>query len=217
MGKLGTLLVNTSILITQFGFCIGYFIFLGSTTRSVMYEFVHFHSINSSNLTNTTPVISNYTTVISNYTPLKDETVPGINFTALPNRILKYQDSLPPYTNVSSIHKRLEGESLLLAKSLQTNSTLESSNNNSLWQLYSKPILRKLKNPFSHSSLQENKAWTFAVLLLIPAPFLILISFVRNLRKLGPVSVLANGAITGAFFAVGVYILVGKYIVNFVF
>eukprot|EP00794_Sanderia_malayensis_P009113 gene9113-10086_t len=67
--------------------------------------------------------------------------------------------------------------------------------------------ITKMNNPFSHGSLQDNKPWTFALLLTIPAPILMLIALVRSLRKLGPVSVLANGSITGAFLATGIYIL----------
>lgn len=35
LGKWGTLLVNAALLATQFGFCIGYFIFLGNTVSSM--------------------------------------------------------------------------------------------------------------------------------------------------------------------------------------
>ncbi len=178
MGKIGTILVDTSILITQFGFCTGYFIFLGSTARSVLFEFLHYHAFNASTINQSFPLIPTNSSLLA-------------NSSLYVTPVASLQQNITSISYNSTFNYNL----------ISDNSTI---NNN----FHS--VIQKMKSPFTHKTLQENKPWTFALLLTIPAPLLILIAFIRDLRKLGPVSVLANGAITGAFLATGIYILVGK-------
>eukprot|EP00795_Rhopilema_esculentum_P009070 gene9070-16722_t len=244
MGRLGTFLVNTSILITQFGFCVGYFIFLGNTTRSVVYEFLHYQSIGWSNVNNSIPANSTIFTSLSATPPTS---VPAhVAKSVLHNSALRHLRSMDGDSNIpalTSINTTLFNSSKsvfsknssdssnyiatstpLLNLSFPATSWLtnETKSENATQGIMSRILttihekvskikehIIKMKNPITHKTLQQNKAMTFALLLAVPAPLLILISFIRNLRKLGPVSVLANGAITGAFLATGIYILVG--------
>ena len=209
MGRIGTVLVNVSIIITQFGFCVGYFIFLGNTARSVAYEFIHYQPIRFSNIS------SSFPTKPANFSPANDALwttapVPSeINMTVSSKLLTKldvasnFTLTTPRSSNNFSLHNQANLAPHLL--------------NGPMWNLSS--VLHRLhshvvhmKNPFTHQSLQENKPWTFALLLTIPAPMLILIAFIRNLRKLGPVSVLANFSITGAFAATAIYIIAGEFV-----
>ena len=243
MGKLGTFLVDTSILITQFGFCTGYFIFLGNTARSVIYEYLHYSSVRYTNMSDSFPLnfssvstmsMGNWTTAstfmtteIVRMTTEMSTTQLQTTSTIIPPTNLTYILSTmnftlnstasnltspftEPLTLMSSSNNFMNQSATLLP--LNSTSTMNETTHGILHNIISNIAtkLTKIKNPITHSTLQQNKAWTFALLLVLPAPLLILIAFVRNLRKLGPVSVLANGAITGAFIATGIYILIGK-------
>ena len=234
MGTLGIFLVDTSIVITQFGFCIGYFIFLGNTMRSVVFAFLQYQHVGFTNTSNSFPINStNFTTLSAmniltstkypaTFAPSTAEvTTTGVQdfLTTLPKLakvngtgngtdLVPTNNSFPtPFFNITTI-------SLLNVTSVNKTSEsgfiskIISKMKNHLTNIKEKLV--NMDNPITHNTLQENKAWTFALLLVVPAPLLILISFIRNIRKLGPVSVLANGSITGAFFATAVYILVGE-------
>lgn len=153
MGRTGLLLVNVSVMVTQFGFCIGYFIFLGNTMRTVVYQLLP----NSTNIHNTSAAADYFRH-------------PELFESGAPNRSGTF--SVPE---------------------LFSNSAALTS------------------DPFAPESLRKSTFESFAVLVAIPVPFLILISFVRNLRKLGPVSILANGSLTGAFTATAIYMLASRY------
>ena len=117
LGKKGVFLVNAALLATQYGFCIGYFIFLGNTITSMF---------------------------------------------------------PPPHTS-----------------SNDTNTTAKSHGN------YHPPA--------------------FALLILVPLIPLILFSYIRSIRKLGPVSFAANVALLVAFVSVVGYMLSGKFHVIMIF
>ena len=236
MGTLGTFLVDTSIVITQIGFCVGYFIFLGNTARSVIYEFLQYQhigmrNINSSfpiNITNATSMTAagsmanaEYTTILPIATMRFASTGGSEAMTMLQN--MAAMNSTGNQSYFVSANTSLQ--SINMTTILPINMTYADKRNNTgvlsnilskiknhLSTIKDKIVNAKLDNPITHRTLQENKAWTFSLLLVIPAPLLILISFIRNLRKLGPVSVLANGSITGAFLATAIYILVGEFI-----
>ena len=235
MGTLGTFLVDTSIVITQIGFCVGYFIFLGNTARSVVYEFLHYRHLGFTNTSNSFPVnVTNFTTTSVNLlkTTGYHTNLPLTTTEIATTGILEFSTMLPDAammnvttneTKFMSANASLQSPLLNLTAIPYSNVTYTAKKNstnvfhnfiskikNHLSTIKEKIV--KMDNPITHKTLQENKAWTFALLLVIPAPLLILISFIRNLRKLGPVSVLANGSITGAFLATAIYILVGKFV-----
>lgn len=116
MGKWGVLLVNMALLATQYGFCVGYFIFMGNTIALMF-------------------------------------TVPSVPVTTLHNGSA---------SNVTS--------------------------------------------PPSHS----HNVPPFALIVLIPLLPLILFSYIRGVRRLGPISFMANIALFVAFLSVIGYMLSGK-------
>lgn len=249
MGKLGTFLVDTSILITQLGFCTGYFIFLGNTTRSVIYEYLHYSSVGYTNTSDSFPLnfssvstmeMGNWTTASTFVTTqmrvtteMSTTQLQTTSTTAFPTNLTNIQHILNftmnstaanIYSSVSNVTSPFSEHSTLMSSSkhftnqsttllpLNLTSAINETTHGILHKIISNIAnkLTKIKNPITHTTLQQNKALTFALLLVVPAPLLVLIAFIRNLRKLGPVSVLANGAITGAFIATGIYILIGK-------
>lgn len=135
LGKWGVLLVNVALLATQYGFCIGYFIFMGNTIASMFPTTPPGHDVST-----TTP--------------------------------------LPPH-NSSNI----------------SNTTSPTN------------------SPMSHSqrALHVYHTPPFAVLILVPLIPLILFSYIRGVRRLGPISFAANVALFVAFISVVGYMLSGKF------
>lgn len=177
LGRAGLLAVNISIVVTQFGFTIGYFIFMGGTMGSVLKHFlVHnattphipLNSTEKSSLENTELPHHPYVVLPANHTAAMNVTIPGL---------LVHMASVNSSQVFSFLHHHL--------KNLQVSA----------------------ENPLSTQNLQDNSTVTFVILCLIPLPILIGISFVRNLRKLGPVSVIANLAITLGCSATVVYMI----------
>lgn len=138
LGKWGVLLVNVALLATQYGFCIGYFIFMGNTITSMF-----------------PTTTETYTThAVATISPAERNASNG----SLPNM------------NSSTI---LVGRSHLV-----------------------------------------NHAPAFGLLILVPLIPLILFSYIRSVRKLGPVSFAANVALLVAFVSVVGYMLSGKFILQ---
>jgi len=128
LGKWGVLLVNAALLATQYGFCIGYFIFMGNTITSMFPTTIE---------TTTSPAEQNF--------------------------------SNGPLDNVNS-------------------STISVGRSHLV-----------------------NHAPAFGLLILVPLIPLILFSYIRSVRKLGPVSFAANVALLVAFVSVVGYMLSGRF------
>lgn len=139
LGKWGVLLVNVALLATQYGFCIGYFIFLGNTIMSMF---------------------------------------PATKETYLTHAVVTQS---PAERNISNGTSPTNSSTILVPKSHLV-----------------------------------NHAPAFAILILVPLIPLILFSYIRSVRKLGPVSFAANVALLVAFFSVVGYMLSGKFFVNHV-
>ena len=139
LGKWGVLLVNGALIATQYGFCVGYFIFLGQTISSMF------------------PTPSK-THAVTTTTPLPIHNVSNINV-----------------TNITS----------------PTNSHVQKT-----------------------FSADHDHTPPFAVLILLPLVPLILFSYIRGVRRLGPVSFAANIALLMAFVSVVGYMLSGTYTVS---
>ena len=129
LGKWGVFLVNAALLATQYGFCIGYFIFMGNTITSM------FPATRETYITHTNTTQS-------------------------------------PADNMS-------------------NGTLPTTTTSKSHLVYHAPA--------------------FALLILVPLIPLILFSYIRSVRKLGPVSFAANVALLVAFVSVVGYMLSGKF------
>lgn len=181
LGRPGLLAVNISVMVTQFGFTIGYFIFMGNTLRSIL-KFWLVPDTAFSNMT--LPINTTFTPIPTNTTPLMTTTMPT--------------------TTTSNV-------SILLNRALHPTFDFGTVNSSTILHFLHHHISRLKEaapNPWSASNLLENSTITFGVLILFPLPLLIGFAFVRNLRKLGPVSVVANMSITGAAFTTAVYMLV---------
>lgn len=137
-GHWGIIIVNIALITTQFGFCVGYFIFMGNTMAGMF--------------------------------PMKWNA-------AVMNGSLK-TNSFSSVLHMNKTH----------GAQVQNSSSM------------SQPMTGTSTAPM------------FVLLLLIPLVPIILMSFIRDVRKLGPVSSLANVAILGTFFAVFGYMLSGMYI-----
>lgn len=191
LGRPGLLAVNISIMVTQFGFCIGYFIFLGNTMRTVLKYFLVHSNDTTSNLTTTAQPLT----------------------TVLTTTLMTSTSSLPTTTLMTSTSSLLTTSSSTMNITTTANNTLDNiirgAANSTFTHLHA--ILKEaVKEPLSPKNLLLNSYSTFAILLLIPLPILVVIAFIRNLRKLGPISVIANASITLAFAATASYVLSRK-------
>ena len=191
LGRPGLLAVNISIMVTQFGFCIGYFIFLGNTMRTVLKYFLVHSNDTTSNLTTTAQPL---TTVLT--TTLMTST------SSLPITTLMTSTSSLSTTSLSTMNITTTANNTL-------DNIIRGAANSTFTHLHA--ILKEaVKEPLSPKNLLLNSYSTFAILLLIPLPILVVIAFIRNLRKLGPISVIANASITLAFAATASYVLSRK-------
>ena len=191
LGRPGLLAVNISIMVTQFGFCIGYFIFLGNTMRTVLKYFLVHSNDATSNLTTTAQPL---TTVLT--TTLMTST------SSLPITTLMTSTSSLSTTSLSTMNITTTANNTL-------DNIIRGAANSTFTHLHA--ILKEaVKEPLSPKNLLLNSYSTFAILLLIPLPILVVIAFIRNLRKLGPISVIANASITLAFAATASYVLSRK-------
>lgn len=137
-GKWGLRIVNIALMLTQTGFCVAYFIFIGNTL-SDMFPVKWYH--NNGTMHNDTDTHMTYdgnVGALRNSTPL-----------------------IPPHVG-------------------------------------------------------HETAPPFFLLLLVPFPFLVLMSFVRYVRKLGPISGVANVAILVGFIALLAHILQGNIEYHFI-
>ena len=191
LGRPGLLAVNISIMVTQFGFCIGYFIFLGNTMRTVLKYFLVHSNDTTSNLTTTAQPLT----------------------TVLTTTLMTSTSSLPTTTLMTSTSSLSTTSSSTMNITTTANNTsdniIRGAANSTFTHVHA--ILKEaVKEPLSPKNLLLNSYSTFAILLLIPLPILVVIAFIRNLRKLGPISVIANASITLAFAATASYVLSRK-------
>lgn len=137
VGPWGLRLVNTALIITQLGFCVAYFIFMGNTIAE-MFPFKYKSET-------VIPVINTTLSEPTSATRMTHSSAAGINSSTM----------VPPL----------------------------------------------------HST---KTAPQFFLLVLIPFPFLIAMAFVRSIRKLGPISGVANVTLLAGFFGLLAFLLKGK-------
>lgn len=145
-GTPGVIAVDAALLLTQFGFCVGYFIFVGSTIQSLFPLTATNHSSinNSTNLT------------------LTAEHVDSVYFPS-------------EWTNNNSFHASY---------------SLVSTTPDPSWTISTAPSLK--------------------LLVLFPLPLFLLFAYIRRLRNLGGISVLANFCIFFGYLAVLYILISGK-------
>lgn len=182
LGKKGVLAVNISVMVTQFGFTIGYFIFMGNTLRAILKYFL-------------VPKDETHHNATTPFVPTNIATTPFV-----PTNIIttaRTTLNLTMSANISSAFVDF--------------GAVNSSTVLSFLHHHIDHLRVSMSNPWSASNLINNSSFTFSVLILFPLPFLVGIAFVRNLRKLGPISVIANASITGAGVATAIYMLASKF------
>lgn len=140
VGPWGLRLVNTALIITQVGFCIAYFIFMGNTIAEMF------------------PI--KYTSEPENVPPSKNSTF--FEPTGVVT-VTQYPTAVP--RNSSTMVPPLHG---------------------------------------------TKTAPLFVLLVLIPFPFLVAMAFVKSIRKLGPISGIANVTLLAGFFGLLSFLLKGK-------
>jgi len=139
VGPWGLRLVNTALLITQTGFCVAYFIFMGNTIAEMF------------------PIAYKS----RNMTPVKKSTL------LYPTGA----DTVSPHVSTAVLRN-----SSTMIPPLEGTST----------------------------------APPFELIVLIPLPFLIAMAYVRSIRKLGPISGVANVTLLAGFFGLLTFLLKGK-------
>lgn len=150
IGPWGHKIVNIALVITQSGFCIAYFIFMGNTIAEmfpVTYKDLTLH-------------------------PMKNSTFSNENIMDMGK---PFMDSLIEISTAQPVPAGFINSSILV------------------------PPLKKI-----------SEAPGFLLLVLIPFPFLVLMAYVRSIRKLGPISGVANVTILVGFLGLLVYLLHGK-------
>ena len=148
VGPWGIRIVNMALVVTQTGFCVAYFIFVGNTIKEMFP--VAFHDV-------------------------------GKNRT---NAMLPGSLSIPLYSTHANT----------LAPTLGFNSST---------------MVPPLKG--------RTTAPMFLLLVLIPLPFLVVMAYVRSIRKLGPISGIANVTLLAGFFGLLSFLLKGVHFVSFTF
>ncbi|XP_074639282.1 uncharacterized protein LOC141897569 isoform X1 [Acropora palmata] len=149
IGPWGHKIVNIALVITQSGFCIVYFIFMGNTIAEmfpVAYKDLTLH-------------------------PMKNSTFSNENIMDMGK---PFMDSLIEISTAQPVPTALINSSILV------------------------PPLKGI-----------SEAPIFLLLVLIPFPFLVLMAYVRSIRKLGPISGVANVTILVGFLGLLVYLLHG--------
>ena len=139
IGPWGLRLVNTALIITQTGFCVAYFIFMGKTIAEMFPVAYKSHNL--------TPVRKSMHL---------NPTGPATGSPHLPTTTLR---------NSSTMIPPIEGTST---------------------------------------------APLFVLIVLIPLPFLVAMAYVRSIRKLGPISGIANVTLLAGFFGLLTFLLKGK-------
>ena len=136
VGPWGLRLVNTALIITQLGFCVAYFIFIGNTIGEMF------------------PLKCKSVTVIPAVNATLSEPTSATRMTHYSTIGMKFSTVIPPL----------------------------------------------------HSTAPK-----FFLLVLIPFPFLVAMAFVKSIRKLGPISGVANVTLLAGFFGLLAFLLKGKH------
>ncbi|XP_050393949.2 uncharacterized protein LOC126811930 [Patella vulgata] len=205
LGNIGLYIVNACILLTQFGFCVGYFILIGNTiysmfplaTCDILRNSTNQSFINMSNCKINSIIQSDLPKDLQKF-HLITEDMPiharHPQLALLDN--LKREVSRFPDLNLTNLsHPETSGNSSFFDDDGLENSLMLGENNSS-WTVLSNHVY-------------TSTAPLLQYLVLIPLPIFIGFSFMRNIRHLGPVSVAANISILIGCVSVTVFLLDG--------
>nr|XP_006826062.1 PREDICTED: proton-coupled amino acid transporter 1-like [Saccoglossus kowalevskii] len=169
MGKVGVILVNIGLCITQLGFCSTYVIYLATTFGS--------------------------------FFPNKAVSTPNMSLNDLPAQQHETQQ-LYDLNDFSKSTELLSFEAFQSSITSAMNNISEIISNLSSTELYAENS--------TTSTVYKSTAPPFFVLILFPLPVFIIFAFIRNIRKLGPVSMLANVSLCLGFVLMFLYLLIGE-------
>lgn len=200
MGKVGRIIVNFCIAMTQFCFCVNYSIFLGNTVYSLFPSNVCYNGIvNVDNVS--------YVAKIEPYCELR-------YLGLVPSTIIKptKRSIGTDFTN-SSLLGVLPGKN-----DTDTSDTPLTNLNGSVTSAFFENISTSTEMPFANATSMamsnitgeviQSTAPDLKLLVLAPLPFFLLFALFRNVRKLGFISVIANASILLGSASVFLYLIV---------
>lgn len=214
-GRTGAILVNTFLLITQFGFCMNYYIFVGN----ILYSFLPpinddsgLHNMTTFGPPTATSTIEmNYsTTFINNITTENSNYFADINnkldSSQLINDTVSLNSDLPLVATNSMLN--------LTSTTIFPTTTMPIIQNNSLSKSEKNVTnMTDLEGTVPNSKVQR-KGPSLAMMVLMPTPLLIAFTLFRDIRRMGPISAVANLSVICGSLSVLVYILTGKNILE---
>ncbi|GAB1597532.1 uncharacterized protein LOC115218729 isoform X2 [Argonauta hians] len=194
-GRIGQGVVNFCVFLTQFGYCIGYCIFVGNTLLSffpIVSQCVLLHVANNSQLNSSLSakhlmeVPANQLNRLANHSIAWNcTTVFNKSGTVLPPEI-------PKGTKMSHL----------------SNYNASSSITTSISPFKATEILTSSIHHLSQHISFTTVAPSLYILILLQLPVLILFSFVRNMRILGIISICANASIVLGWAAIMIFLFI---------
>lgn len=243
-GRAGTFIVNLCIVLTQFGFCVAYFIFIGNTLYSMFPYHVCVNYIANNTSGNVTE--SNSTTLVPLCRNMYVDLVPSSRdhnrnkTTHRTKRVANMNEDTFLSTTMTPLYNPdNESTALFSTTSSITNfstdipyigtttqkTVVTTTNENATTTTLSTPTPTPTTEETTTSAPHAGIDWddistkiltknapSLKLLVASPLPLFILFAFIRTVRKLGFISVLANTAILIGCISVFIYVLVGELI-----
>lgn len=177
--------INFCLAVTQIGFCVGYFIFVGNTLHSLLPEIPIYNISACGNVSED----QFYPTASPHHVVARSLNVSQENQSAL----LEFTSTW----STPSDHDDIESTSESTTESIQTTSSLVSPTN------------------ATHNQTEIPPCFTYigpslVIMVLLPLPVIIAFTLFRSVRQLSIISVVANTCIVVGFFSVLIYLIIGK-------
>ena len=221
-GKTGLYAVNIFIAMTQFGFCISYFIFIGNTVYSLFPVTYCDNSLSRSNSSsdNIYPFCHDVTLQSINHHDRVNQTVlyPKVTAQLLEKKLDNFEYG-SNYTTQSSFDiSTTENSSLStpLTSTMTTHSTVTTTNSSKDTTIFISTTTATNISDIS-SIVQQSTAPSLKLLVAAPLPIMILFAMIRTMRNLSFISLTASISIFIGCIAVFTYIIIGEFVnyVNF--
>lgn len=212
-GKMGLYTVNIFIAMTQFGFCVSYFIFIGNTVYSLFPVTYCDNSLSRSNSSsdNIYPFCRDVTLQSINHHDRVNQTVlyPKVTAQLLEKKFDNFEyDS--NYTTPSSFNiSTTENSSLTtpFTSTITTHSTVTTTNSSKDTTIFISTTTATNISEIS-SIVQQSTAPSLKLLVAAPLPIMILFAMIRTIRNLSFISLTASISIFTGCIAVFTYIII---------
>lgn len=211
-GKYGVGVVNFFIALTQFGFCVGYFIFIGNTVHSLFpYEKCPLPQTISPRHCKT---VYNLSAELHSEVHRKSQHTRELLPTDTPFTILM--------SNKDGLEQLLGNDTPsgnMSTFSVPQNITTTTITPANITTTSSAPVTSNMSTVTSASNITVTPSQMFEfietapdlkILVACPVVIFVLFSFIRNVRYLGIISVLANISILGGCISVFLFLIIGK-------